>query len=215
MAGVNLLDTFEEEHMESPSLPRFNTRARSSQHSANNAQHIAPCVFRPIPFTNTEVFHAAPKQAINQIPMVNAVINQETGASLEYCQLIQDGTTLPIWNKEAANAFGRLAQGAGGQIEVSNTIFLIPRRAIPKGKNVTYGHFMVDIRPTKIETRRVRIAVGGNLLQYPGDVPTSLAYLISSKCLWNSTISDKCDRYMCLDVKKFYMGTPMDSFEYI
>jgi hypothetical protein len=29
MAGVNLFDTFEEEHMETPSLPRYNTRARA------------------------------------------------------------------------------------------------------------------------------------------------------------------------------------------
>jgi hypothetical protein len=41
-------------------------------------------------FTNTQVFNAAPKQAVNHIHMANAVINQDTGASLEYHQLIQD-----------------------------------------------------------------------------------------------------------------------------
>jgi hypothetical protein len=53
MAGVNLFDTFEEEHnMETPSLPRYNTRARARQHSANQAQHLAPYVLRPITLTN-------------------------------------------------------------------------------------------------------------------------------------------------------------------
>jgi hypothetical protein len=37
MAGMNVFDTFEEEHMETPALPRYNTRARARQHSANQA----------------------------------------------------------------------------------------------------------------------------------------------------------------------------------
>jgi hypothetical protein len=65
----------------------------------------------------------------------------------------------------------------------------------------------VDIRPDKTETHRVRLTVGGNLIQYPEDVSTQSSDLTTSKCLWN--------KYMCLDVKKFYFGTPMDSFEYI
>jgi hypothetical protein len=51
--------------------------------------------------------------------MANAVINHDTGASLEYLQLIQDETTFPVWNKLASNEFGRLAQGIGGEIEGS------------------------------------------------------------------------------------------------
>jgi hypothetical protein len=57
--------------------------------------------------------------------------------------------------------------------------------------------------------------VGGNLIQYPGDVSTRSAYLTTSKFLWNSTISTEGAKYMCLDVKNFYLGTPMDSFEYM
>jgi hypothetical protein len=39
--------------------------------------------------------------------------------------------------------------------------------------------------------------------------------LATSKCLWNSTMSTEGAKYMCLDVKKIYLGTPMDSFEYM
>jgi hypothetical protein len=121
--------------------------------------------------------------------MDNAVINQETGASLEYRHLIQDDTIFPIWNKAAANEFGRLAQGVGGRIEGSNKIFLISRNAVPKGKIVTYGQFVVDICPNKTETHRVRLTMGGNLIQYPGYLSTRSAALTTSKCFWKSIIS--------------------------
>jgi hypothetical protein len=128
-------------------------------------------------------------QAPRTMPMANVVINEDTGASLEYRHLIQDETTFPVWNTAVANEFGRLAQGAGGRNEGSNTIFFIPRNVVPKGKVITYGRFVVDVRPNKSETHRVRLTVGGNLIQYPGDVSTRSADLTTSKCLWNSTIS--------------------------
>jgi hypothetical protein len=84
--------------------------------------------------------------------MANAVINQDTGASLEYRHLIQEETTFTVCNKAASNQFGRLAQGAGDRIEGSNTNFFVPRSAVPKGKVITYGRFVVDIRPNKTET---------------------------------------------------------------
>jgi hypothetical protein len=215
MAGVNLFDTFEEEHMERPSLPRYNTRVRSRQHSSNHDQLLATRVFRPITFTNTQGFHASPKQANSHIPMANDVINQDTGTSLEYRQLIQDETTFPVCNKAAANEFGHLAQGVGGRIEVSNTIFFIRLQAIPKGEHCDLWPFCRGHPPNKTETRRVRLFVGGNLIQYPGDVATCSSDLTTSKCLWNSTISTEGAKYMCLDVKNFYLGTPMESCEYM
>jgi hypothetical protein len=147
--------------------------------------------------------------------MANSVINEETGASLEYRHLIKDASTFNIWNEASANEFGRLAQGVGNRVDGSNTIFFIPRQAVPKGKIVTYGRFVVDIRPNKSEVHRVGLTVGGNLIQYQGDVSTRSADLTTSKCLWNSTISTDGAKYMCLDVKNFYLGTPMDTFEYM
>jgi hypothetical protein len=54
MAGMNLFDTFEEEHMETPAVPRYNTRARSHQHSANQAHTLTPGILRPIAFTHNQ-----------------------------------------------------------------------------------------------------------------------------------------------------------------
>jgi hypothetical protein len=67
----------------------------------------------------------------------------------------------------------------------------------------------MGIRPNKAENHRVCLAVGGNLIQYSGDVSTRSADLTTSKCLWNSTISTEGVRYMCLDVKNFYLGTDL------
>jgi hypothetical protein len=147
--------------------------------------------------------------------MANSFINQYTGASLEYVHITQDDTTFPVWNKAAANEFGRLAQGVGVKIEGSNTIFFIPRQTVLKGKIVTYGRFVADIRPNKTETHRVRLTVGSNLIQYPGDVSSRSAELTTTKCVWNSTISTEGTKCMCLDVNKSYRGTPMYSFDYM
>jgi hypothetical protein len=38
--------------------------------------------------------------------------------------------------------------------------FSIPRQAVPKGKIITYGRFVVDIHPNKSETHCVRLTVG-------------------------------------------------------
>jgi hypothetical protein len=74
---------------------------------------------------------------------------------------------------------------------------------------------VVDVRSNKEEVHRVRLTVGGKLIQYPGDVSTRSADLTTLKCVWNSTISTVGARYMCLDVNIFNLGTPMDSCEYL
>jgi hypothetical protein len=171
IAGVNLFNTFEEEQ-NSPAIPRYNTRARARQHAAHLAQTPLPWIFRPLAFS--------PRQTMPK-HMANSVINEETGASLEYRHLINDASTFTIWNKAAANEFGGLAQGVGDRINGSNIIFFIPRQAVPKGKVDTYGRFVVNIHPNKSEIHRARLTVGGNLIQYQGDVSTRSADLTTSK----------------------------------
>jgi hypothetical protein len=113
IAGVNLFNTFEEEHR-TPTIPRFNTRALARQHAAHQAQTLRPWIFCPLALPPCQTM---PKQ------MANSVINEETGASIEYHHLINDASTFTIWNEAAANEFGRLAQGVGNPIDVPNTFF--------------------------------------------------------------------------------------------
>jgi hypothetical protein len=144
---------------------------------------------------------------------VDHIVHPIPCTSIEYRQLIEVDTTSNTWLRAAGNECGHLAQGVGNRIEGSNTIHLIPWGTVPPCKTVTYGRFVVDIYPNKPELRRVRLAVGDNLIQYHGDVATRAADLTTSKCLWNIKISIEGGKYMCLDVKNFYMGTPMDEFE--
>jgi hypothetical protein len=136
MAGVNLFDTFEEEHMETPAVPRYNTRARALQHSAHQAQTLSPRILRLLAFTNNQNITFPIQQNPQTMPMSNSVINEDTN-SLEYRDLIKYDSTFTVWNKTAANEFGILAQSVGDRIEGFNTIFFIPRQAVPKGKIIT------------------------------------------------------------------------------
>jgi hypothetical protein len=147
--------------------------------------------------------------------MANAVIDSATGESLKYRQLIKRDDYRITWTRSFANELGRLAQGVGDRIVGTNTIVFIPQSAVPVGRTVTYGRIVVDIRPQKDEPERTRLTVGGNLIDYPGDVSTKTAGLTTANILFNSVVSTKDARFMCLDVKNIYLNTPMDRYEYM
>ena len=87
---------------------------------------------------------------------------------------------------------GELSQGYKGLVEVTNTFLFMSHddiRDIPPDKTVTYARIIVDYRPQKSDSNCVRITVGGNLLNIPGDISTTTADLTTSKILWNSVLS--------------------------
>ena len=100
----------------------------------------------------------------------------------------------------------------------TNTIkFLTPDEIhhIPNNRTVTYARIVVDYRPQKEDPNRVRITVGGNLIDYPYELSTRTADLTTTKIMWNSVISTPGARYITSDVKNFYLETPMDRYEYM
>ena len=100
----------------------------------------------------------------------------------------------------------------------TNCIFVMTHEEIaniPADRVVTYARIVVDFRPQKEDPNQVRITAGGNLIQYPGELPTRTADLTTSKILWNSVISTEGARFMALDVGNFYLETPMDRYEYM
>ncbi len=56
--------------------------------------------------------------------------------------------------------------------------------------------------------------MGGNLINYPGDCETPTADLLTVKLMFNSIISTPNAKFMTIDIKDFYLMTPMDRFEY-
>jgi hypothetical protein len=83
-------------------------------------------------------------------------------------------------------------------------------KRIPKDRTVTYARIVVDYRPQKADPNRVRITVGGNLIDYPGELTTRTADMTTAKILWNSVLSTPNAEYACADVGNFYLATPMD-----
>ena len=100
-------------------------------------------------------------------------------------------------------------------MEPTNTIFFIPRSKVPKHKQPTYARFVCSYRPQKAEPYRTRITVGGNLIDYPVNLSMKVADMTTFKILVNSTLSTPGARWLGLDVKNYYLGTPMEDYEYM
>jgi hypothetical protein len=56
--------------------------------------------------------------------------------------------------------------------------------------------------------------MGGNLVKYPGDCGIPTANLLMVKLLLNSIISMPNAKFMTLDLKDFYLMTPMMRYKY-
>jgi hypothetical protein len=153
----------------------------------------------------------------NEVHKALAIMDAETGMVLNYRQLMQSKKHKETWKKSSANEFGRLANGVGGRIKGTNTIKFVHRRDIPnkRMKDVTYGKFVCTIRPEKKETHRTRFVVGGNKINYPGEVATPTAEMLVAKLLFNSVISTHGARFMTMDIANFYLMTPLKRPEYV
>ena len=140
-------------------------------------------------------------------------INPDTGMIAEYRELSQCSEGA-IWQASNADEIGRLAQGFGA-IKGTNTIFFIHPSAMPKDRKATYVRVVSAMRPEKANPYRVRWTVGGDKVDYPFDVSTKTADLTTAKLLFNSVLSTPNARFMTADLKDFYLGTPMERYEYM
>jgi hypothetical protein len=80
--------------------------------------------------------------------MANALICPETGKSLKHQELITKLRYKIKWMRSTANEINRLYN--------TTTIRFIRRSNIPKGRKVTDGSFVVDIKDHKEEKERTR-----------------------------------------------------------
>jgi hypothetical protein len=86
---------------------------------------------------------------------------------------------------------------------------------IPSDRKITYGKIVCDYKPHKKEKERVRLTVGSDKLDYSGDVATSTADITTFKVLINSTLSTEESAMMMMDIKNFYLDTPLTRCEYM
>ncbi len=62
------------------------------------------------------------------------------------------------------------------------------------------------------DSHYIQITAGGNLIKYPGELLTRTANLTNSKLMWNSVLSTKDAKYMCLDIKNFHLSAPLNRY---
>jgi hypothetical protein len=180
-------------------------------------------------FANTpnlmgKTYKVTPKQMLQRkLPMTwfckiaHSVIG-DNGELKEYRHLIANPKTRAVWAHSYRNEIGRLAQGMPGWNTGTNTIFFICRNQVPRNraKDVTYGLITCLVRPEKIdEPNRTRLVAGSDRVHYPGDAGTPTADLLTIKLLINSIISTAGAKFMTMDIKAFYLNTPMAGYEYM
>ena len=150
----------------------------------------------------------------------NPVIHPTTGKTItKYEELVNDPLLQNTWTTAFGKELGALAQGdnltgAAG----TNTIFFLNHsdiQNIPSDRTITYARVVIDYCPQKEDPNRVRIKVGGNLINYPGELTTRTTDLVTLKILWNSVISTPNARYVTADLKLFYLTAPLDRYEYM
>ena len=147
----------------------------------------------------------------------HAIFDEESGQMLKYRKLITHPKYKEAWTHSSANEFGRLAQGVGTRINGTNTIFFIGKHEVPadRRRDITYGKFVCEYKPNKTEKERTRFTVGGDKINYPGDCATPTGDLTLFKTMLNSVVSTPGARFMTLDIKNFYLNTPMERYEYV
>jgi hypothetical protein len=127
---------------------------------------------------------------------------------------MKDPRLKPLWTRGFGNECGRLFQGIR-DIPGTGTCFFTMFKDIPENRKITYGKIVCDYKPHKQEKERVRLAVGGDKLDYSGDVATSTSDITNYEILINSTLSTKDAAMMMMGIKNYYLGTPLPRFEYM
>jgi hypothetical protein len=86
---------------------------------------------------------------------------------------------------------------------------------IDQCKDVMYGHMCVNYRPEKTDPNFTCLTIDGNRITYPRDCSTPTVDMVTVKIHLNSVISTKGACYCTIDLKDFYLNTPMARPEFM
>ena len=119
--------------------------------------------------------------------MANGVVHPTTKETLtKYQQVVEVPELRELWMKAMCIELGRLAQGYGDTkgTDTIHVMTLEEIKKIPGDHTVTYAGIVIHYHPPqKNDPNRVRITVGGNLIDYPGELTTRTADLTTSKVM--------------------------------
>jgi hypothetical protein len=189
--------------------PPTNTKTRSS--TLNHLDPDPPTLTRPRP----RLPHSDPDHESNPDPDTpepennTLVLNLDSsGRPLTYSSA-KRGPDKDNWTLAELEEITRLI--------LSSTLFPILHSAIPhdRRRDVVYYNPVVKqkLNPDGTIKFRVRGTAGGNLLSVPYDVSARTASLDVVKLLLHSTVSDN-KKWFTIDIKDFYLGTPLPASRY-
>jgi hypothetical protein len=157
-------------------------------------------------------------------PLALSVLDPTTGNMLEHCQLQRNPQYKTTWDTLYPNELGRLCQGIGSGeaphskcVAGTDTFFCINYHNIQLHKRKETCHTMVvsEVHPDKEDPNRTRITIGGSCICYLGNTVTNTASLELLKLLRNSVLSRKGACLSSIDLKNFYLDTPMPEPDYV
>ena len=82
-------------------------------------------------------------------------------------------------------------------------------------KDVTYGKILCNVGPRKEETNWTRLTIGGSNTVTAIDCGTPKANLLTVKLFFNSVVSTPGAKFLELDLKDFYLNTPVDCPDFL
>ena len=148
-------------------------------------------------------------------PMVHPAIGKTISS---YKKAIMDPRIADVWATAFGKEFGGMAQGDNKtNTQGTNAIFVMTHDEISrlKNKQYTYARIVLDHCPQKEDPNCIRITAGGNLIKYDEELSVRSADITTAKLHWNSVISTPHARYMCLDIKLFYLSADLEYYEYM
>jgi len=137
----------------------------------------------------------------------NAVVDPNTGTAMEYPQL--------KLGEDRNSGLQRPRAKSVALPKANNQICPLTATPCTSWITATFLQVTAAIKMHKVETHRIRFTVGGNRIDYKGKDSTPTADLETIKLLLNSTVSTSNAKMLTADIKFFYLGTPMDCYEYM
>jgi hypothetical protein len=151
------------------------------------------------------------------LEILNAVLNTNTSALMEMHHLLVNPKYKELWGKSYAIKLDHLTQGISGIGNGTNTIIFTKRDAvsIDQRKDITYGRMCDNYCPEKTNPNCTCLTVGSNCITYPRDCGTPTVAMVTVKIHLNSVISTKSACYCTIDLKDFYLNTPMAPMDFL
>ena len=166
-------------------------------------QRVQPLKTRPEPPVTRSRTTATSASAVSSLNLA------ADGSPLTYAKAIRSDQE-PLWRQAEIEEFNRLFE--------SNTMrpIHIHEQPVHRRKDTSYYNPQIKEKEDAMGNRtyRVRGTIGGDRINYPGETSANTAAMPVVKILLQSVISDDSN-WMTLDIKDYYLNTPLSRPEYI